>query len=147
MIDDIDKLASNYFRAALIGLIKLNIIKKAKRITSEIRHVNLNEFARKKFEMHFFNGVNEKIADDFSARKLTFMKANGKARFEVLRGRFETPPSEKVRDASRTIDFACNLPGMRRHIVLQPESLAVKVGGFGIGEYVSIADRRIGQIF
>jgi excinuclease ABC subunit A len=76
-------------------------------------------------------------------RRLTFRQGDYKYESEwrgalrAMRERLENPPSEKIREALTELVApvpcpACN--GAR----LQPESLAVKINGLGIGEYTAL---------
>ena len=93
-----------------------------------------------------FANLPEEIREAFwngSKKRLTFnqggykYESDWKGALRAMRERMETPPSEKVREAltelvSPVDCAACD--GKR----LQPESLAVKVGGFGIADYVAL---------
>jgi excinuclease ABC subunit A len=54
-----------------------------------------------------------------------------------MRERMETPPSQKVREALEELVSPAPCPNCKGKR-LQPESLAVKVGGFGIDDYVNL---------
>ncbi len=77
-------------------------------------------------------------------KRLTFKQgtyiyeSEWKGALRAMRERMENPPSEKVKTALEELVAPVKCPvcnGKR----LQPESLAVKVGGFGIDDYVSLA--------
>jgi len=79
----------------------------------------------------FFNGTK---------RRMTFR--HGDYKFErdwrgamrAMRERIENPPSEKIKEALEELIAPIACPGCDGQR-LQPESLAVKVNGFGIGDY------------
>ncbi|MCA1625343.1 MAG: excinuclease ABC subunit UvrA [Acidobacteria bacterium] len=96
-------------------------------------------------EMRFAD-LPEEIKDSFwngTKRRLTFQQggykyeSDWKGAVRAMRERMENPPSEKVREALEELVSPAPCPechGKR----LQPESLAVKVGKFGIDDYVSL---------
>ena len=62
-----------------------------------------------------------------------------------MRERMETPPSLKVREALEELVSPAPCPDCKGKR-LQPESLAVKVGGFGIDDYVNLPiDKAVGK--
>jgi excinuclease ABC subunit A len=90
-----------------------------------------------------FNDLPAVIRDAFfngTKRRLTFRQ--GDYKFErdwmgatkAIRERIENPPSEKVKAALEELIAPVPCPACEGQR-LQPESLAVKVGGLGIGEY------------
>ncbi len=93
-----------------------------------------------------FSDLPQEIRDAFlhgTKRRITFR--HGDYKFErdwrgalrAIRERLENPPSEKIRVALEELIAPMPCPscdGMR----LQPESLAVKVGGLGIGDYTEL---------
>ena len=82
----------------------------------------------------FFYGSNDRL----TFRQGTYVyKDEWKGAIRAMRERLETPPSEAVRAALEQLVSPLDCPqcGGKR---LQPESLAVKVGGFGIADYVSL---------
>jgi excinuclease ABC subunit A len=97
------------------------------------------------FEMPF-NELPQEIRDAFfngTKRRLTFQQGGYKYESEwkgairAMRERMENPPSEKVKLALEELVSPIDCPvceGKR----LQPESLAVRVGGLGIADYVSL---------
>jgi excinuclease ABC subunit A len=105
-----------------------------------------------------FNDLPEVIRDAFfngTKRRLTFRQGDYKferdwmGAMRAIRDRIENPPSEKVKAALEELIAPIPCPdceGQR----LQPESLAVRVGGMGIGEYsampVSEARKRFDAI-
>lgn len=93
-----------------------------------------------------FEELPKEIRDAFwngTRKRLTFQQgdykyeSDWKGALRAMRERMENPPSEKVRLALEELVSPMPCPecqGKR----LQPESLAVKVGGFGIDDYVSL---------
>ncbi|HEY0429351.1 MAG TPA: excinuclease ABC subunit UvrA [Pyrinomonadaceae bacterium] len=105
-----------------------------------------------------FADLPEDIRDAFwngTKRRLTFRQgsykyeSDWKGALRAMRERMENPPSEKVRTALEELisPVKCPACGGKR---LQPESLAVKVGGLGIDDYVSLpiddSLRAVGEI-
>ncbi|MBA3600396.1 MAG: excinuclease ABC subunit UvrA [Acidobacteria bacterium] len=93
-----------------------------------------------------FAELSEEIRDAFwngTKKRLTFRQgsyryeAEWKGALRAMRERMENPPSEKVRAALEELvsPVVCPVCHGKR---LQPESLAVKVGGFGIADYVGL---------
>ena len=93
-----------------------------------------------------FADLPDEIKDAFwngTKRRLTFRQgtyryeSDWKGALRTMRERMETPPSEKVREALNELVAPVKCPvcdGKR----LQPESLAVKVGAFGIADYTAL---------
>ena len=93
-----------------------------------------------------FEELPKEVRDAFwngTKKRLTFRQgsyvyeSDWKGALRAMRERMENPPSEKVRLALEELVSPMPCPdchGKR----LQPESLAVKVGGFGIDDYVSL---------
>ncbi len=90
-----------------------------------------------------FNDLPSEILDAFfngTKKRLTFRHGSynvervWKGAVAVMRERIESPPSEKVKTALEGLISPIRCPVCDGHR-LQPESLAVKVGGLGIGEY------------
>jgi excinuclease ABC subunit A len=105
-----------------------------------------------------FSDLPQEIRDAFwhgTKRRLTFRQgtyryeSDWKGALRAMRERMENPPSEKVREALTELvaPVKCAECGGKR---LQKESLAVKVGGFGIDDYVSLpideSIKKIGEI-
>ena len=130
LLDDIDKLASSYFKGALEGLIKLHNRRKKKEIPLDIPYKDLPE----KIKTDFFHGVEGKVPMRFY-RKVHRQEWNGVTR--VMRERLHKAGSEKVRAKLEEMISPVVCPDCSGHR-LQRASLAVKVGGRGIGEYVSL---------
>ena len=102
-----------------------------------------------------FKDLPKEIRDAFfygTNKRLTFRQGNyvyegdWKGAIRAMRERLETPPSEKVREALEEFVSPMDCPacdGKR----LQPESLAVKVGGFGIADYVGLPIEESVKVF
>ncbi len=97
------------------------------------------------FEVSFEN-LPKEIRDAFwngTKKRLTFRQgsyvyeSDWKGALRAMRERMENPPSEKVRLALEELVSPMPCPDCKGKR-LQPESLAVKVGGFGIDDYVSL---------
>ena len=130
LVDDIDKAASSYFRAALIGLIKSYNKKNNTKIRIDIDYEKLPE----QIQTDFFHGVKGKIP--IKAYRRT-SRQTWSGVINIMRNRMMNAGSEKIRTSLEQFISPikcgeCN--GYR----LQRESLAVKIGGAGVGEYVSI---------
>ncbi len=91
----------------------------------------------------FFHGTNKRLT--FRQGSYVY-EGDWKGAIRAMRERLETPPSEKVREALEEFVSPMDCPacdGKR----LQPESLAVKVGGFGIADYVSLPIEESVKVF
>jgi len=128
LLDDVDRLASNYFKGALEGLIKVYNKKNKKEVALDTPYAELPQ----KVKDDFFHGIEGKIPMRFY-RKVHRQIWNGV--IHVMRERLHKAGSEKVRTKLEAMISPVTCPecgGLR----LKPASLAVKVGGRGIGEYV-----------
>jgi excinuclease ABC subunit A len=149
LLDDIDKKGGKFLQTALDALIerfaedknkpknaKPDDEKVAKKVKTEIGKLNELKFKNLPSEIRdaFFNGTKKRL----TFRQGTYVyESEWKGAIRTLKDRFETPPSEKVRAALEELISPIDCPkcdGKR----LQPESLAVKVGNFGISEYVEL---------
>ncbi len=149
LLDDIDKKGGKFLETALDAIIerfaedknkpknaKPDDEKIAKKVNAEIGKINELKFKNLPAEIRdsFFNGTKKRL----TFRQGTYVyESEWKGAIRTLKDRFETPPSEKIREALEELISPINCPkcdGKR----LQPESLAVKVGGLGIDEYVSL---------
>jgi len=81
----------------------------------------------------FWNGTKKRLAFQQGGYKY---EADWKGALRAMRERMENPPSEKVRAALEELVSPVDCPACAGER-LQPESLAVKVGGFGIADYVA----------
>ncbi len=122
--------------------------KKVKKLSPESEADNRKtQSANRKFENLPFADLPAEIRDAFwngTKKRLTFRQgtynyeADWKGALRTMRERMETPPSEKIRESLNELVAPVKCPscdGKR----LQPESLAVKVGGLGIDDYVSLS--------
>jgi excinuclease ABC subunit A len=149
----IDKAGGTYLRSALTAIIEKltdgdklgqpedSIVTKLKNKTSANGNVNI-----KKLLQTPFVDLPKEIRDAFfhgTKRRLTFRQGtykyegDWKGALRVMRDRMENPPSEKTRVALEELVAPVPCPvcdGQR----LQPESLAVKIAGLGIGEYTEL---------
>ena len=93
-----------------------------------------------------FSDLPPEIRDAFlygTKKRLTFKQggyvyeSDWKGALRAMRERMENPPSEKVKNALEELVAPVKCPDCKGKR-LQPESLAVSVGGFGIDDYVSL---------
>ena len=82
----------------------------------------------------FWNGTKKRL----TFKQGTYVyEADWKGAIRAMRERLETPPSNKVKEALEELVSPAKCPkcdGKR----LQPESLAVRVGGLGIADYTEM---------
>ncbi len=157
-----DKTGGKYLQSALIAIIeryaedngreeekrrKGEKEKKAKELSPEIDRKTKNQKPKTKdLSEVSFADLPPEIIDAFwngTKKRLTFQpgtytyEADWKGALRAMRERMETPPSEKIREALNELvaPVICSTCGGKR---LQPESLAVKVGGFGIADYTAL---------
>ena len=110
--------------------------KKGKKLKSETEDLMKIPFADLPSEIRdaFWNGTKRRLTFQQGGYKY---ESDWKGALRTMRDRMENPPSEKVRLALEELISPAKCPeceGKR----LQPESLAVKVGGVGIDDYVSL---------
>ena len=152
-----DKTGGKYLHSALIAIIERYAEdngreeekrrrgekkKKAKELSPESEISNLkSQISNLKFvdlppEIidAFWNGTKKRLK--FQQGTYTY-EADWKGALRAMRERIETPPSEKIREALNELvaPVICSACGGKR---LQPESLAVQVGGFGIADYTAL---------
>jgi excinuclease ABC subunit A len=146
LLNDSDKQGGKFLEGALHAIIE--------RFTDEdkLGSPNADEKKRKSkpkdktLDDVSFAELSEEIRDAFwngTKKRLTFRQgtyryeAEWKGALRAMRERMENPPSEKVRVALEELvsPVVCPVCHGKR---LQPESLAVKVGGFGIADYVGL---------
>ncbi len=93
-----------------------------------------------------FDDLPQEIRDAFmfgTKKRLTFRQgaykyeSDWKGALRALKDRLEDPPSEKTREALHELVGPVPCP-VCKGARLQPESLAVRVGGLGIGDYTSM---------
>jgi excinuclease ABC subunit A len=82
----------------------------------------------------FWNGTKKRLTFQQGGYKY---ESDWKGAVRAMRERMENPPSEKVREALEELvsPVPCSVCEGKR---LQPESLAVKVGGLGIADYTAL---------
>ncbi len=130
-LDGVDKMASTVLRTALDGLIaKHNKKQKADAVTSNMPFSDLPAEVRD----GFFEGVAGKIPMKWGE---SFYPSEWKGAVRFLRERMHNSTSEKIRVALSEFiaPGPCSDCGGKR---LQPESLAVRIGGLGIGDYTAL---------
>jgi excinuclease ABC subunit A len=149
----VDKAGGTYLKTALVAIIERatdgdrlgqpedSLITKVKKKLAN----NGNDGVKKLLQTPFAD-LSKEIRDAFfhgTKRRLTFRQGSykyendWKGALRVMRDRMENPPSEKTRAALEELVAPVSCPvceGQR----LQPESLAVKVAGLGIGEYTEL---------
>ncbi len=123
---------------------------KEKKSKSKVQSPKSKDYLKLPFET-----LSNEIRDAFfygTNKRLTFRQGSyvyedvWKGAIRAMRERLETPPSEKVREALEEFVSPMDCPkceGKR----LQPESLAVKVGGFGIADYVGLPIEESVKVF
>ncbi len=130
LLDDVDNAASGYFRAALVGLIK----QYDKKYDAGLRIDSPYKKLPEKIKKDFFDGVRTKVPMRLY-RRTSRQVWNGVTQF--LKGRMHSANSEKVRTALEQLVSPVKCSECEGHR-LRRDSLAVKIGGRGIGEYVSV---------
>jgi excinuclease ABC subunit A len=149
----VDKAGATYLKTALAAIIERStdadtlgqpddsIVKKIKKKIAG----NGNGDAKKLMQTAFAD-LPKEIRDAFfngTKRRLTFRQgsykyeSDWKGALRVMRDRMENPPSEKTRVALEDLVAPVRCPACEGQR-LQPESLAVKVAGLGIGEYTEL---------
>ncbi|MEZ5306698.1 MAG: excinuclease ABC subunit UvrA [Pyrinomonadaceae bacterium] len=129
LLDDIDNAASGYFRAALIGLIREYEKKHKPGLRVDAKYRDLPD----KIKKDFFDGVRGRVPMTLYGRTAR-QPWSGVTQF--LKGRMHSAGSEKIRTSLEQLvaPVTCEECGGHR---LRKDSLAVKVGGRGIADYVS----------
>ena len=149
----VDKSGGTYLKTALAAIIERSgdgdklgqpedsIVTKIKKKlsgngTDTVRKLLQTSFADlpKEIRDQFFNGTKRRLTFRQGSYKY---ESDWKGALRVMRDRMENPPSEKTRTALEELVAPVTCPiceGQR----LQPESLAVKVAGLGIGEYTEL---------
>lgn len=149
-LDDTDKSGGRFLMSALNAMIERFIEdagKNSKEISPEKDKKKKGQKTNdKEILENSFADLPAEIQDAFwhgTKKRLTFKQggyvyeSDWKGALRAMRERMENPPSEKVRNALEELVAPIKCPvcdGKR----LQPESLAVKVGGLGIDDYVSL---------
>ena len=150
-LDDVDKSGGKFLQTALTAIIERYLEdnqaeekkksgekeKKAKNQKPKTKNLTDLQFADLPQEIcdAFWNGTKKRL----TFRQGTYVyEADWKGALRAMRERLETPPSEKIKEALTELVAPVKCPvceGKR----LQAESLAVKVGNFGIDDYVSLS--------
>lgn len=130
LLDDIDKSASKYFMAALMGLIQNYNDKNSGTVRIDTNYEDLPD----KIKSEFFKGSRLKVPMKLY-RRTKRLSWNGVV--EVMRERMHGASSEKIRTALEQFISPVKCPECNGHR-LRKDSLAVKIGGLGVGDYVSL---------
>ena len=130
LVDDIDKSYSTYFRAALLGLITNYNKKNNTAIRIDTNYEDLPD----EIKTQFFNGSKVKVPMKLYRRT---RKWDWNGVVEVMRERMHKAGSEKIRVSLEQLISPVTCPECNGHR-LRKDSLAVKVGGLGVGDYVSL---------
>jgi excinuclease ABC subunit A len=154
-LGDADKSGATYLRTVLTAIIdkyldgdKLEPPKDSLvgRVKAKLKPNGKIEREKRKIETVPFQELPQEIRDAFfhgTKRRLTIRQgdykyeSDWKGALRAMRERLENPPSERVRAALEELIAPVSCPvceGKR----LQPESLAVKVGGLGIADYTAM---------
>jgi excinuclease ABC subunit A len=158
-LDETDKAGGKYLQSALMAIIEKfsgegeslappdeSFIDKVKNVLGGKRKVKNQKSKNNSFAEIPFADLPSEIKDAFwngTKRRLTFRQgtykyeSDWKGALRTMRERMENPPSEKVREALNELvaPVLCPVCHGKR---LQPESLAVKVGGLGIADYTAL---------
>ncbi|MCW5961400.1 MAG: excinuclease ABC subunit UvrA [Pyrinomonadaceae bacterium] len=129
-----DPKGSKYLHSALKALVEA--ANDAARSGKTIKNLEKLPFAKlpKSIKDAFFYGTNETLT--FKQGTYVYKDA-WKGAVAAMQERLKTPPSEKVHLALEELVSPVECPACEGKR-LQPESLAVKVGGIGIADYVSL---------
>ena len=152
-LNGIDKSGAAFLKSALIAIIERFTTgdplepptgnQKPRKTTKKVKDLGKGESDALSVN---FNDLPQEIRDAFfngTKKRLTFR--HGDYKFErdwlgamrAMRERIENPPSEKIK--AELEDLIAPIPCPKCHGArLQPESLAVKVNGIGIGEYTEL---------
>ena len=155
-LEETDRMGGKFLQSALTALIE-KWAEKGGLEKSKEKSAKKTPTAKELFQMPFAD-LPEDLKKAFwhgTKTRLTFrqgtykFEGDWKGALRAMRDRYDTPPSEKVRAALDELVSPVMCPecdGRR----LQPESLAVRVGGLGIHDYVSLpiesALERIGKV-
>ncbi len=153
-LNDVDKAGAKFLQSALTAIIEKfagedkllspdeeeneSKSKKAKGKSQKLQTKDLHDMAfidlPAEIKDAFWNGTKKRLTFKQGSYKY---ESDWKGALRAMRERIENPPSEKVKLALDELVSPAPCPvccGKR----LQPESLAVKVGGFGIDDYVNL---------
>ncbi len=143
-LNDTDKTGGKFLMSALTAIIE-KFTDADKLLSPEQENKGQRTKDKGLFDLPFEN-LPKEIRDAFwngTKKRLTFRQgsyvyeSDWKGALRAMRERMENPPSEKVRLALEELVSPMPCPDCKGKR-LQPESLAVKVGGFGIDDYVSL---------
>jgi len=155
-LSGVDKAGATFLRSALVAIIEKFTTgdpleppdPKAKPRKSKLKKIKDLVFGREESSLLKvkFNELPDTIRDAFlngTKRRITFRHGDYKFEREwrgalrAMRDRLENPPSEKIRSALEELvaPIPCPVCDGKR---LQPESLAVRVNGLGIGDYTQL---------
>ncbi|MEO6589342.1 MAG: excinuclease ABC subunit A, partial [Pyrinomonadaceae bacterium] len=155
-LDETDKSGGKFLMSGLTAIIEKyledgSLSSNGKKKTKEIAPESKSKTKNKKSKTNDLSEVQfaelpPEIRDAFwhgTKKRLTFKQgtyiyeSEWKGALRAMRERMENPPGEKVKSALEELvaPVKCSVCHGKR---LQPESLAVKVGGFGIDDYVSL---------
>lgn len=169
-LGDIDKAGSKFLQAALLAIIEkftggdkleppkdLNAETRKRGVKKKVETLppgNVSSDSSRLLKTPFYD-LPQEIRDAFfhgTKKRLTFTHGAYKLEREwngalrAMRDRMENPPSEKTRIALEELiaPVKCSVCDGSR---LQPESLAVKINGFGIAEYTALPIDELSQKF
>jgi excinuclease ABC subunit A len=145
-LNETDKSGGRFLNSALTAIIEKftdedklgdwNTKNKIQNPKSKIQNLKDLPFADLPTEIKdaFWNGTKKRLT--FRQGNYKY-EADWKGALRAMRERMENPPSEKVENALEELVAPIPCPQCKGKR-LQPESLAVKVGGLGIDDYVSL---------
>ncbi|MBA3631200.1 MAG: excinuclease ABC subunit UvrA [Acidobacteria bacterium] len=143
-LNDTDKTGGRFLMSALTAIIEK--FTDADKLVSPDEEAKDQKPKTKDLPQKEFEELPKEIRDAFwngTKKRLTFRQgsyvyeSDWKGALRAMRERMENPPSEKVRLALEELVSPAPCPECKGKR-LQPESLAVKVGGLGIDDYVSL---------
>ena len=156
-LEESDKSGGKFLMSALTAIIerflerRRSIFKRQEKIEGNFARCQKQKTKNRKLKSKNlaelpFSDLPAEIRDAFwhgTKKRLTFKRGSyvyeseWKGALRAMRERMENPPSEKIKNAlvELVAPVKCPVCNGKR---LQPESLAVKVGGFGINDYVSL---------
>ncbi len=152
-LNETDKSGGRFLTSALKAIIEK--FTDGDKLTSPDEEKTKNQKPKTKnlFDLPF-EELPKEIRDAFwngTKKRLTFQQgtykyeSDWKGALRAMRERMETPPSQKVREALEELVSPVSCPDCKGKR-LQPESLAVKVGSFGIDDYVNLPiDKAVGK--
>lgn len=148
-LSGVDKKGAGFLKSALNAVIERYVEEQIKKGKS--RELTATESKKadkmiKDLKAKKFKNLPDEIRDNFfkgTRKRLTFRQGTfvyedtWKGAIKTMTERLQTPPSAKIKEALEELisPVACPKCNGQR---LRPESLAVRVGGFGINDYVSL---------